>query len=215
MTKPRFFIVGLPKSGTSTIDQAFSSAGLQPVHWLHNGMPIGKLMYDGWFDFDDPLHFFEGVDAITQMDFCSAEPGIPKDSEQKLDLLNYWPNLDLGLIVRIKQMYPESKFILNYRSPAETSDSMERWHGLSERMASQSITGLPIGRGNRPSELMKFIENHHGALRHLFRDDPNFLELDITSESAGEQFQEFLGVEVPWWGVANKNEKTTARSHAT
>jgi len=193
---PWIIVIGFPKSGTSTIQRAFERAGLTSVHWVWRGQPVGRLVYDGWFDRDDPLAHFSGVDAITQMDYCIPAKG-----------LNYWPNLDIALLVRIRRLHPEVRFILNFRTPEDTARSFLRWYDLAPRVTQSSITGLPIGRGRTGGELARWMSAHIDAVRSTFAADPRFLELDITAGDARERLSGFLGIDLPWWGVANANER--------
>lgn len=191
---PSVLVVGFPKSGTSTLNRALRASGLRTAHWRWKNRPIGKLIYDGWYDRGDPFAFFKGLDAITQMDYCRPE-----------DMLNFWPNLDIALLLAIREMYPGCRFILNHRPAGETASSMDRWHRLTARLAWSDIVGLPVSRGTSTEERSRWIETHHRALRKVFADDPLFLDLDITASDARDRLAAFLGIEIRWWGVANAN----------
>lgn len=198
-TKPKIIIVGFPKSGTSTLQKAFAKSGITSAHWKHGGKVVGKMVYDGWFDEGDPFFHFDGVDAITQMDFCNSPN--PGDTLQ-----SYWPNLDISLLIAIREMYPNCKFILNYRSPDATVSSMSRWHNLQQRITQSDCTGLPKGRGSL-EEIERWVTTHINAIRHVFQNDENFLDLDIASSDARTKLEAFLDQNLSWWGVANKNKK--------
>jgi hypothetical protein len=192
----RAVAIGFPKSGTSTLYEALLKAGLRSVHWTHEGKPIGKLVYDGWFEKGDPFAYMEGVDAIAQMDFC-----------QPAKKLNYWPNLDLALLVGIRARYPDCVMILNTRPAEGIASSIERWGDMQDRITSEYLPGLPAGRGRTRAELVRWIEGHFAAVRAAFRDDPHFLELDITDPDSGKRLGAALGLPLSWWGQANKNPK--------
>ena len=191
---PWIVVVGFPKTGTTTVHRALGSAGLISAHWRVDGQPVGKLIYDGWFRHGDPLALFDGVDAVTQMDFCMPAQGV-----------NLWPNLDIALLLTIRRLHPDCRFILNYRPPQATENSFGRWNTLVERITESDIPGLPRGRGGRPGEIARWIETHLDAMRQIFAGDPNFLELDITAADAAERLGTFLGHQIHWWGVANAN----------
>ncbi len=202
--KPSIIVIGFPKSGTTTLQKAFENSGMRSVHWRWNKKSVGKLIYDGWYDEGDPFFHFDGIDAITQMDYCKIRLfGLVHHS--------YWPNLDIALLLAIRKMYPECKFILNYRPPAKTANSISRWSNFQKRLIRTDCIGLPKNRGNL-EEVERWIVTHIDAVRQVFRDDSNFLDLDITSETAGEELESFLGREIGWWGVANKNVKRVADS---
>jgi hypothetical protein len=200
----RAVAVGFPKSGTSTIYEALLRAGLRSVHWTHRGEPIGKLVYDGWFEDGDPFARLQDVDAITQMDYC-------KPAKK----LNYWPNLDIALLVAIRERHPDCLLILNTRPAEGIAGSIERWGDMQHRIASQYIPGLPAGRGRTRAELVRWIEGHFSAVRATFRDDPAFLELDITAPDAADRLGAALGIPITWWGQANTNPKREPESGLT
>jgi len=109
--KPRILVVGFPKSGTTTLQRAFAETGLSSGHWRIGSKAIGRLIYDGFYEQGDPFHHLDGYEAITQMDYCNHET--TQDGERRF--LNVWPNLDIPLLLTIRRMYPNCKFILNYR----------------------------------------------------------------------------------------------------
>ncbi|KAB7610056.1 sulfotransferase family protein [Amylibacter sp. SFDW26] len=198
-TKPHIILIGFPKSGTSTIHNALIKSGITAAHWMVDDKPVGKLIYDGWFETGDPFHHFSGIEAITQLDFCNHPiKGAP--------LLSLWPNLDISLLIAIRKMYPKCKFILNYRLPAKTANSISRWHNLQDRITKSDCPGLPIGRGTS-DEIERWITSHVEAIKYVFNGDKYFLNLDITSDNARAELEGFLGREIVWWGVANKNKR--------
>lgn len=192
--RPRILVIGFPKSGTSTIDRALRESGLVTAHWRWRGRPVGQLIYEGWFEGGDPFARLAGVDAVTQMDFCQ-----PRREG------SYWPNLDIALLIAIRELHPECRLILNARKVEATSASMARWHDFTERLTQADITGLPAGRGADDGERAIWIEAHHAALRRVFRDDPLFLDLDIAAPEAPGRLAAFIGRDLPWWGVENAN----------
>lgn len=198
--KPHILVVGFPKSGTTTLHKAFSKSGLKSGHWDIDGAPIGRLIYDGFYRHGDPFHHLDGFDAITQMDYCQKEK--TPDGEQTF--VNVWPNLDIALLLAIRRSYPDCKFILNYRRPAETASSIARWHNLQKRITRHDCPNLPKGFGSQ-ADLTKWIDTHHQTLRSVFRNDPNFLEYDIAAPDARAQVENFIGQKLAWWGVANAN----------
>lgn len=190
-------IVGFPKSGTTTIHEALKRAGLKCVHWKRGEAPVGELVYRGWFETGDPFAFLSVCDALTQMDYC-----VPPR--------NYWPNLDIALLLAMRRTHPGTKFVLNYRDPQATAASMGRWGDLQGRMTRCAIPGLPRGVGTRQEDLVRWIDAHIRAIREVFAGSDDFLELDIASETARDDLGRFIGRELPWWGVANRNVRTGA-----
>lgn len=187
-------VVGFPKSGTTTIDRALRRAGLRCAHWTKGGVPVGELVYRGWFEMDDPFALLPDCDAITQMDYC-----VPP--------ANFWPNLDIALLLAMRRRHPGTKFVLNYRDPAGTAGSIERWSDLGQRLRRADLPGLPGGYGARTGDLVRWVDTHIRAIRDVFAGDPDFLDLDISSDTARAELAGFVGRDLPWWGVANRNTK--------
>jgi hypothetical protein len=176
----RAIVVGFPKSGTTTLQEALQKSGLRCAHWRHRGQPIGRLVHDGWFDQGDPFAHFPKLDVLTQMDICLPAEG-----------LNDWPDLDIPLLLAIRQVNPGCLFILNARDPAETADSILRWGDLAKRISEGAQPGLPSGRGAKRDELVRWIATQLAAMRRVFAGDPHFLDLDIA---AGESAESLRGI---------------------
>lgn len=186
----KLFVVGFPKSGTTTLDMALQASGMNPVHWADaEGQFVGKQIYDNVFAGRDPLAGLEEYDAVTQADVC-----LPAHQ------INYWPNLDFAVLSLIRAAHPDCLFVLNHRDPAKVVRSIDSWPALRERLVRSDIPGLPAGRGAEDSELVRWIENHHAACRRYFADDPAFLELSIEAPDAPGRLGQALGIEIKDWG---------------
>ncbi|GHC30442.1 tetratricopeptide repeat protein [Aidingimonas halophila] len=192
--KRKVFVVGFPKSGTSTLQKALEESGYRSAHWKVKEGYVGELMYLGLESHDDPWYYLSHYDAITQGDVCIPSQG-----------LNFWPQLDISVIEKIRQHHPDCLFILNYRDPDKTVASIMRWGDLGARIESSDIPGLPVGNGDQ-DELKRWIENHFKSVRALFEGSGNFLEIDIESDNARRDLGKFIGISIGWWGVENKND---------
>lgn len=194
------FLVGFPKSGTSTIQRAFTESGLRSVHWHCPLGYVGEIIYENYFFGQDPLMSLRSFDAITQADVCLPPLG-----------KNYWPNLDFAVLSSIRRHHPECLFILNYRDPEATVSSICRWKDMHARLAMSDIPGLPRGYGTNTKDLVQWIEGHHEAARTFFRDS-NFVEIDIAAEDAPDKLGAAMGMKMAWWGRANVNPVEAAAS---
>lgn len=208
MTRLRVINLGLPKSGTTSLGEALKHAGLKVADWrIRAGQSqgdklkrafVGRLMYRGYFENGDPLSLMDEFDAFTEIDIVR-------------DGLNLWPQTDWGLLAAIRAHHPGAKFVLTYRDPAKTSNSMARWSNLGRtRLPNAAIPGLPEGWGKTDSERIRWIEGHSAFCRQVFGNSTDFLEYDIEDTDAQAKVSEFLNIEIPWWGVANANEKKPA-----
>jgi hypothetical protein len=190
----RAIVVGFPKAGTTTLQEALTASGLRCAHWVHDGQPVGKLVYDGWFEEGDPFAYLKDIDVLTQMDIC-----VPAWDA------NYWPNLDIALLLAIRRKHPDCLFILNVRPPAHIAESIMRWPGLPDRLKNVAMPGLPRGRGSRKKDVRRWVAAHYAAIRQVFAQDKAFLDLDLAAGDAPERLGAALGIEIAWWGRANAN----------
>lgn len=191
----KLFLIGMPKSGTSTLQTALIRSGLRSAHWKDQKIGfVGKVIYRSYFNGSDPLIEFSDFDAITQADV-------------NINGVVFWPQCDFALLECIRSYHPNCKFVLNYRDPLATARSMIKWTDFAERLKEASIPGLPKGFGGHEKELERWIEGHFSALRKHFQSDPNFFEYDIADPSAPEIIGRHIDTEIKWWGVANKNDE--------
>lgn len=191
----KVFVVGFPKSGTTTLTAALEASGLKAAHWADaGGNFIGQIIYENVLSGRDPLARLEDYDAITQADVC-----IPAQR------LNYWPNLDFAILDRIRAAHPECLFLLNTRDPAKICSSIDRWPSLRQRIVRASIPGLPARMGARDEEIVHWIENHYSACRRFFGSDAKFLELPIEDEAAPDILGSALGITISDWGIIEPN----------
>jgi hypothetical protein len=190
--------LGLPKSGTTTLGQALKAAGLKVADWRirpRQGGPVnefvGDLMYRGYFQSGDPLALMPGFDAFTEIEIVRNG-------------LNLWPQTDWGLLSAIRARHPGARFLLTHRDPAQLSDSMQRWSNMGrQRIPQAAIPGLPAGYGERHDQRIRWIEGHFNFCRQVFAGSDDFMEYEITDPEAPKKIGAFLGLTLPWWGVAN------------
>jgi len=204
MSALRVINLGLPKSGTTTLGEALKKAGLQVADWkIRPGQPgprgfVGKLMYQGYFETGDPLALMPEFDAFTEIDIVRNG-------------LNLWPQTDWGLIAAIRDHHPGARFLLTLRDPAKLSDSMGRWSNLgSYRLPTAAIPGLPEGYGKTDAERIRWIEGHFRFCRKVFEGADDFMEYDVADPEAPAKISAFLGIPLPWWGIANANTRREA-----
>ncbi|MGE4064899.1 MAG: hypothetical protein AB7E79_16160 [Rhodospirillaceae bacterium] len=91
----KLFLIGFPKSGTSTIHTALERSGLRSAHWRCDQGFVGQIIYENYYAARDPLHSLTTFDAITQADVCLPAMGI-----------NFWPNLDFNILGAILTAHP-------------------------------------------------------------------------------------------------------------
>jgi hypothetical protein len=198
------FVIGFPKSGTRTLHLAFRAAKLRSAHWVAREGFCGQVMYRAFREGRNPMEDLRRYHCIAQADVCL--PGQSRHGEE----LNFWPQLDFEMLDAIERANPEIKFILNRRDPAALIGSIDRWGGLRKRIVDSDIVGLPPGKGHTDAELLDWIEGHYRRCAERFDGKPNFLDFEIGDPDAQTKVGDFIGVDLPWWGVANSNPQRAA-----
>ncbi len=200
--------LGLPKSGTTTLARALAEAGYTVAdHRLRDKEEdkpgkrrifVANLLYRGLYEHDDPMALLPGYDAISEMSFIHGK-------------FSVWPQCDFILLRALKERFPALKFIATRRDARSHSKSIMAWNNLgTTRLPNNSVPGLPIGYGKSEDQQMRWIDGHYDALQHWFRNDPDYLEIDVSDRDAQAKVSTFLGRELPWWGKANANRKAKA-----
>ncbi|MGR3758848.1 sulfotransferase [Roseobacteraceae bacterium NS-SX3] len=200
--------LGLPKSGTTTLGKALSLAGYTVAdHRLRSREEdiqgkrrifVGWLLYRGLYEHGDPMALMREYDAVSEISFIHGKYSV-------------WPQFDFALLKAIRDLYPGVKFIATRRDAESHSKSIMAWNNLgSTRLPASTVPGLPIGFGKTPEEQMIWIDGHYEALKHWFRDDPDYLEIDVADPEAQARVSAHLGCDLPWWGKANVNRKAKA-----
>lgn len=190
--------LGLPKSGTTTLGEALTAAGMKVADWKlrdkkapYQGF-VGRLMYDGYYTTGDPLSYMPGYTAFTQIEIAREDA-------------NLWPQTDWALLAEIRARYPGARFLYSYRDPISQADSMRRWSNLGKRrLPMYDVPGLPVGYGKKPGHLERWIAGHVAFCRQVFAGAPDFFEYDVADPRAPEKIADFLGIDLPWWGKANE-----------
>ena len=195
--------LGLPKSGTTTLNEALTRAGYAVAdHRLKpdadQGQPgerpfVGALMYEGLYKYGDPAALLKDYQALTEVSFIHGGQSV-------------WPQCDHAMLLVLRKLYPRLAFVATRRDTEAMAQSIMRWNNLGKlRIPLSNVPGLPVGYGHEIDEQMIWIDGHYEALAHWFRNDPLYLELDVAAPDARLQLERFLGRPLPWWGQANAN----------
>ena len=192
----KLFIVGLPKSGTSTIHKAIDCSGMRSVHWksYSQGLFVGPSIKARYDDGEDPLTDWQGFDAITQADYID-------------DRVSIWPQMEPEMLAAIRRHHPGCRFLLNYRDPEAVVASVMQWGDLRYRLSKLGAPGLPPGAAETDNGLLEWIEKHYRQVRARHANDPLFCEIDIAASDARKRLGDFIGLPIEWWGVENRATK--------
>jgi hypothetical protein len=197
----KIFVIGFPKSGTTSIQESLTSAGISAIHWGVDNIFVGTSIQKYKSQNKLLLSEINTYQAFTQMETCIDEHRC------------YWPQLvDVPLL---NQQYPNSKFIFNDRNIDNWLKSLYRWNistgpirrdgqSLIERIIKLNIPGLPRGKGKTDGELKDWYIQHKNNMIDFFKNKDNFLLFNIEIDS-GEILAEFLEIQNFSWCHKNKS----------
>lgn len=202
----------MPKCGTTSLHEAFNSAGLSSVHWA---LGAGEDLRA-----DKELRIW-GVGAekrlVARLMHRAASQGLPPlallpsslDAVAEMNGL-YWGQRghaegyfpQMSLLEELVSHYPFAHFILNVRNHRRWVSSVNSHNDLRQRLVSANLPGLPPKAGARDDELIAWVDAHHERVKaRLTRERFRLLVFDI--ECHGErELSAFLGLRVDW-GVHN------------
>jgi len=188
------FVIGFPKSGTTSLQTAFTKSGITSYHQRYKKhFQIGDILYENYFRTGNIFSSFDNPIAVTQSDYIN-------------ETIAVYPQLDYNLL---HSTFEKSniKFILNYRNPKNIISSIDRWkNNARQRMINANIPGLPSGFGKEDIELEKWIISHFNYCRkHFSFNNDKFIEIDIEADGVKTKLSNFLEMDIKWWGQANKN----------
>jgi len=187
--------VGLPKTGTSSLAKALSSAGVNAFHQrFRKDYPhVGELMYQAWKE-ELPIDEYTAgmVEAVTQLDTLRDGKSI-------------WPQLDYEFLCACVKQFPNIVPILHTRDPKKTLNSIKRWKDLRTRI--ERAPGLHAGCTD--SMVIDWIENHYKNVSRIFSHNPRYVRFDIEDDPIDikDKLSKALGRKVTWWGVENANPR--------
>ncbi|MFV2003085.1 MAG: hypothetical protein ACC619_08895, partial [Paracoccaceae bacterium] len=67
------------------------------------------------------------------------------------------------------------------------------------------IPGLPRAFGETDEQRVRWIEGHLKFCRQVFANSDKFHVCLVEEDDAKDRLASFLGIDLPWWGVANAN----------
>jgi hypothetical protein len=163
----KIFGIGFHKTGTKSLAQALSLLGYSVTG------PNGTR------DPDIGTKVFEYVEKLTpRFDAFQDNP---------------WPMIFRELDGR----FPDSKFILTMRNPADWIRSVVDHFGCEDTPMRQWIYGIGHPQGNEEVYLRRYEEHNRSVLAHFRDRSDRLLVMDITSGDSWEKLCPFLGRKHP------------------
>jgi hypothetical protein len=176
--KNKIFCVGLNKTGTSSLHEAFKILGLKSVHeYTDSGQNIKDMLHENYLSGSDILKGLEAYDAYTDWDKMPYNQVIFKEF--------------------VKQ-YPNSKFILNTRDIDGWLNSrvkhVKRNQLEKKNNPDADIKWLDIDVKAWEEE---FKKHHEVVFEHFKNREEEMLVFDITKGDGWEKLCPFLEMPIP------------------
>lgn len=166
---PQYFVVGMPKSGTSSIAQFFRCGGYRVSHQTCGSQTCARCIWNNLQDGRAILHGCDQYDVYTQLD----EDGLGQDH------FCFFPQLNL---TRLHQAYPSSTFILNVRNPIHWVDSVNDWNSLRTRLSRCHLGSYNL---QEDGQLVAFYRAHNEYVRAFAHASGHrLLEVDIEGNGS-------------------------------
>lgn len=195
----KILVVGLPKSGTSSITQFYrESKQFRSCHFAcaipvdangygtYNNRTTGRYMGVCMAEAKQkklPLIKTCGdYQMIGQMDFPTSK-------------VCYLPQITM--LNELHEEHPDATFILNLRNADRWSDSVNRWKGLGTRLSYCEMG--PINA--KGISLRKWYHEHTLRIRQFVTDHPShaLVEIDIESSDTGKRMANLFGLDEKFW----------------
>jgi hypothetical protein len=185
---PSVVVVGLAKSGTSSLAEFFRCGQKQVAHWrcgapVMCGDCIRKNVAKGRAAFENcgPYEVFAQIDVHRPPHMCAPPTPAVFDAIRK---------------------YENISVILSYRRAEEWADSVLRWNNLADRLVAcgevpnSTLQGVAYG-------YTKYIQETEAYwIQHKW---PRFAIIDITSNSTAKRLEHLFGIRAECWGHFNAN----------
>ena len=197
--------IGLPKMGTTSLQNFFACAGRSASHWTCGaGSYCSMCIRDSVRMGLPPFERCGNYDAYLQIDG-------PRSKKRNSKLL-YFPQIEM--LDEIIRGYPNATYLLTFRSMDGWYRSLSDWGGpkrfrtslsLKERMKRSNVTGLhDDADGTR--DFAAFFCDHVKRVRDAVPWE-RLVEIDIENDDAGIMLAETFDADAGCWGHMNANAK--------
>lgn len=211
LPKP-IIVVGLPKSGTTSIYKFFQCAGISTSHYCCSP---GAKDHPPCHPEDTPRAEIEshkcGVCIRRNvyfgnppLDGCGDTYDVFAQIDAEIGRELYMPQVKA--LDQFHLHYPNATFVLNLRDVSSWEKSVRKWFGLAHRMQETHLPEFGYPRGKMA--LQEFYVNHTKRIRDFSKKYPShtLVEVNIDDENAGEKMANAFGLESSCWNHANANK---------
>jgi hypothetical protein len=210
--RPKIILVGMPKSGTTSVGGFFRSAGFSTcddkcIAGGQKRVTIATCIRQAVVDGKPPLATCGDYEAYAQADVAYPDAKVGC----------YFPQIQA--LEAIHNENPSAVFVLNLRNVTHWTTSVWNWPpnvppGPSHPMSlSYRLGKCEVGpNSTSPEALAAWYCEHTLRIREFVAQHPShtLVEVDIEDAASGEKLANFFGVDPSHWKHKNKNTKKQA-----
>ena len=191
--KSKIFVIGLPKTGTTSLHEFFKCGNRSSAHWKCIGKRrCGECIESNVQRQRPPMQGCGDFDVYAQMD-------VDGDGNHSC----YFPQIDaLDVLYRY---YPGATYILNTRPFDHWNRSIHRWHGMYNRLRHKCR--WPFVQAN-DTDFFKRLHREVQLHAHSFqREHPEMrlVTINIESNVTGRVLSSEFGIPKECWTQKNKS----------
>lgn len=174
----KIFCIGLNKTGTSSLHEAFKILGFKSVHFLDDkGRNIKDIIEENYYNNEDILKGISHYDAFSDWDHDETSHLIFKEFDQQ---------------------YPNSKFILNTRNLEDWLNSRENHVLRNQKSFSKNFISKKSWLKVDLNSWTIHYRRHHQAVYEYFKGrESDLLIFDVTKGDSWDKLCDFLEIEPP------------------
>ena len=191
-TRPRIFVIGFNKCGTTSFHEYFQANGIPSVHWRGNTLALA--LHENLAAGRPPLQGKEDWTAYMDMICIPGSPWGRSNSDQA-------PLIEGCRHFReLHQAYPDALFILNTRGPADWVRSrLEHDEGrfATAYLQAMAAEGIRTRRELERRWLQDWHQHHAEAMAYFEASAPAQLLVFHIDETPVERLNEFLEPHFP------------------
>jgi hypothetical protein len=182
----KIFCVGLNKTGTTSLHQAFQILGLRSVHYIDDkGNNIKEIIENNYLTGDNIIKGLEKYEAFSDWDR---------------------PPYTVDIVKEFDKQYPDSSYILNTRSLGDWLNSREK-HVRKNQERKRKNPDEDIGwlKIDRIGWQIEFETHYHEVNKYFEGREGDLLVFDVTKGDDWHKLCPFLNLPIPKAPFPKKN----------
>jgi hypothetical protein len=222
-------VVGMPKTGTTSIRDFFRCNGHNASHWkcatdtmtmgdpgslrkkALKGKYCAQVIKDNIASNRPALQGTGNYQVYAQMDVELPDVAV---TQGVLPFACYMPQVND--LEKLSASYPKATFILNTRNASRWVHSLRTFLDFDEKLKKCDLKGFPAGTGDTDEEFEAFFHQHSQNIRDFVKKHPShkLIEVDIEDPNAGHILADAFGQSPECWVKRNAGgKKATAGAY--